>query len=134
MPKLPRIRASQAEKLLLEAGFTLMRSKGSHRIYFKGNTRVVIPFHGGKILHPKIIKQVFQAIELTEYPQEIIGEEEKRDRPISDRLSSLTEDSYSDNLSPEIPVQPLNKEVRSDRGASDEDINDDEQYKEPINK
>jgi hypothetical protein len=47
----------------LGAGFTLMRTQGSHRIYFKENIRVVIPFHGNKILHPKIIRQVFTAIE-----------------------------------------------------------------------
>jgi predicted RNA binding protein YcfA (HicA-like mRNA interferase family) len=40
-----------------------MRSKGSHRIYFKENVRVVIPFHAGRILHPKIIKQIIQAID-----------------------------------------------------------------------
>ncbi|MGK7955871.1 MAG: type II toxin-antitoxin system HicA family toxin [Crocosphaera sp.] len=40
-----------------------MRSQGSHRIYLKDNIRVVIPFHSGKILHPKIIKQVLNTIE-----------------------------------------------------------------------
>ena len=40
-----------------------MRSKGSHRIYFRENVRVVIPFHSGKILHPKTVQQVFTAIE-----------------------------------------------------------------------
>jgi predicted RNA binding protein YcfA (HicA-like mRNA interferase family) len=39
-----------------------LRSKGSHRIYFKENIRVVIPFHAGKILHPKIVKEVIEAI------------------------------------------------------------------------
>jgi predicted RNA binding protein YcfA (HicA-like mRNA interferase family) len=48
---------------LLDAGFSLLRSKGNHRIYFKEGIRVVIPFHAGKILHPKIIKQVIEAIE-----------------------------------------------------------------------
>ncbi len=63
MPKLPRITAKEAEKLLLNAGFIEMRSKGSHRIYFRENVRVVIPFHSGKILHPKTVQQVFTAIE-----------------------------------------------------------------------
>ncbi len=40
-----------------------IRSQGSHRIYLKDNIRVVIPFHSGKILHPKIINQVLNAIE-----------------------------------------------------------------------
>ena len=63
MPKLPRINAQDAERLLLEAGFLLIRSKGSHRIYLKEGVRVVIPFHAGRILHPKTVKQIFQAID-----------------------------------------------------------------------
>ncbi len=49
--------------MLLKAGFVWLRSKGSHRIYAKGGRRVVVPFHGGAMLHPKIVKQVFEAIE-----------------------------------------------------------------------
>jgi predicted RNA binding protein YcfA (HicA-like mRNA interferase family) len=55
--------AKEAEGLLLKAGFAFIRSKGSHRIYLRQTTRVVIPFHAGKILHPKIAKQVLIAIE-----------------------------------------------------------------------
>ncbi|MEM8674969.1 MAG: type II toxin-antitoxin system HicA family toxin [Cyanobacteria bacterium P01_G01_bin.67] len=62
MPKLPRLTAKEAEKILFDAGFEFIRSKGSHRIYRKDEIRVVIPFHSGKILHPKIVKQVFDAI------------------------------------------------------------------------
>ncbi|HOQ48158.1 MAG TPA: type II toxin-antitoxin system HicA family toxin [Bryobacteraceae bacterium] len=65
MPKLPRWTAAEAERALLEAGFLLSRSKGSHRIYLKGTRRVVVPFHSGVVLHPKIIKQVLEAIEET---------------------------------------------------------------------
>jgi predicted RNA binding protein YcfA (HicA-like mRNA interferase family) len=28
----------------------------------KGNVRVVLPFHAGKSLHPKIVKEVLEAI------------------------------------------------------------------------
>lgn len=62
LPKEPRLTAKEAEKLLFKAGFTLLRTQSSHRIYFKDNVRVVIPFHGNKILHPKIIRQVLKAI------------------------------------------------------------------------
>jgi predicted RNA binding protein YcfA (HicA-like mRNA interferase family) len=55
--------AAEAEKRLMGAGFTLLRSKGSHRIYMKEQRRIVLPFHSGKALHPKIVKQVIQAIE-----------------------------------------------------------------------
>jgi predicted RNA binding protein YcfA (HicA-like mRNA interferase family) len=60
--KLPRLTASEAEKMLLDAGFELIRSKGSHRIYMKEQRRIVIPFHTGRILHPKIVKQTLKAV------------------------------------------------------------------------
>ena len=63
MPKVPRLTAADAEAMVLKAGFVWLRSKGSHRIYAKGNRRVVVPFHSSATLHPKIIKQVRQAIE-----------------------------------------------------------------------
>ena len=63
MPKQPRITAVEAEKMLFEKGFLLIRTKGSHRIYLKNDKRIVIPFHSGKTLHPKIVKQVIKAIE-----------------------------------------------------------------------
>jgi len=63
MPKAPRPTAADAESLLLQAGFVWLRSKGSHRIYAKGGRRVVVPFHGGATLHPKIVRQVLEAIE-----------------------------------------------------------------------
>lgn len=62
MSKMQRITAYEAEKLVLANGFALVRSKGSHRIYMKGNVRLVIPYHAGEILHPKIAKQIFAAI------------------------------------------------------------------------
>ncbi|MHB1664623.1 MAG: type II toxin-antitoxin system HicA family toxin [bacterium] len=62
MPKLPKLTSNEAESLLLKAGFELIRSKGSHRIYIKKNIRVVVPFHSNKILHPKIVKQVVEAV------------------------------------------------------------------------
>lgn len=65
MPRLPRWSAAEAERALLEAGFVLLRSKESHRIYLKGTRRVVVPYHSGVVLHPKIIKQVLEAIEET---------------------------------------------------------------------
>jgi predicted RNA binding protein YcfA (HicA-like mRNA interferase family) len=62
MSKLPRWTANQAEQELLHAGFQLLRSKGSHRVYGRGEQRVVVPFHAGQTLHPKIIKQVIAMI------------------------------------------------------------------------
>ena len=63
MPKLPRLTAKDAERLLLKAGFALIRTKGSHRIYLRGADRVIVPYHGARILHPKIARQILDAIE-----------------------------------------------------------------------
>jgi predicted RNA binding protein YcfA (HicA-like mRNA interferase family) len=49
--------------MLLAAGFLLARSRGSHRIYMRGERRIIVPFHTGRTLHPKIVKQVIRAIE-----------------------------------------------------------------------
>ena len=66
MVRLPRLTSQEAETLLLKAGFKMVRTKGSHRIYMKESRRIVIPFHSGRILHPKIVKQVDKAIEASE--------------------------------------------------------------------
>lgn len=61
-PKLPRMTAAEAERLLLKAGFEFRRSKGSHRQYTKGSRRITLAFHAGKDLHPKTVKEVMEAI------------------------------------------------------------------------
>ncbi len=63
MPELPRLTAEDGEKMLLKAGFENIRSKGSHRIFKKGKDKFVLPFHRGKILHPKIIKSLIELID-----------------------------------------------------------------------
>ena len=62
MPKLPVLDAKQAERMLLKGGFIFVRSKGSHRIYEKGKVRMIIPFHSGKCLHPKIVKNLMEVL------------------------------------------------------------------------
>ena len=62
MVKLPRFTSKEAEKLLLKNGFELVRTKGSHKIYMKYKKRIVILFHKGKTLHPKIVKQILKSI------------------------------------------------------------------------
>jgi len=62
LPKLPRLTAEEAERKSYKAGFRLIRSKGSQRLYIGEGRRIILPFHAGKTLHPKIIKQLFEAI------------------------------------------------------------------------
>ena len=68
MPRLPRLNAAEAEGLLLKSGFTWLRSKGRHKLDAKGVRRVAVPFHGNDMLHPKIVKQVVEAIEDATFP------------------------------------------------------------------
>jgi len=63
LPKLKVLEAKEAERMLLKAGFKLLRSKGSHRIYTRENERIILPFHSGKSLHPKIVKQVLKVVD-----------------------------------------------------------------------
>jgi predicted RNA binding protein YcfA (HicA-like mRNA interferase family) len=60
MPEYPKLTAKEAEKLLFQYGFTLERQKGNHRIYKKDHSRMVIPHHAGEVLHPKIVKELFE--------------------------------------------------------------------------
>jgi predicted RNA binding protein YcfA (HicA-like mRNA interferase family) len=62
MPKLPRLSAVEAERVLLRAGFQHVRSKEGHRIHQRQRDRVVLPFHSGKTLHPKVVKQVMEIV------------------------------------------------------------------------
>jgi predicted RNA binding protein YcfA (HicA-like mRNA interferase family) len=66
LPKLPRLTAPEAESILFKAGFVLLRTEGSHRIYLKEGKRIVVPFHTGRILHPKIVKQILKCVEADE--------------------------------------------------------------------
>ena len=48
--------------MLSDAGFNVLGVKDSHHVFGKGTCRVVVPFHAGQILHPKIVRQVLNAI------------------------------------------------------------------------
>lgn len=65
--KLPRITAKDIIAVLEKLGFFFSRQSGSHKIYKnKGGKRATIPFHGDKILHPKILKSIMRDIEIDE--------------------------------------------------------------------
>ena len=61
--KTPRLTAKEVEAMLFSSGFVLDRQKGSHKIYVKNKYRIVIPYHGQKELHPKIIKEALEVLE-----------------------------------------------------------------------
>jgi predicted RNA binding protein YcfA (HicA-like mRNA interferase family) len=70
MTRLPRVTAAQIIRVLEKKGFALSRQSGSHMI-FKNSAgrRVTVPFHAGKILHPKILKSIITDADIA--PEEL---------------------------------------------------------------
>ena len=65
-PRLPRVTAIQVIRILEKLGFVLARQSGSHKIYKNAaGKRVTVPFHAGKILHPKVLKNILSDAGLT---------------------------------------------------------------------
>lgn len=57
--KLPRVTAKEMIKIVEKLGFRFSRQSGSHKIYKNDEgKRVTIPYHSGKILHPKLVKSI----------------------------------------------------------------------------
>ncbi len=75
MTKLPRVTAARAIQALEKAGFSLARQSGKHKIYKnKAGKRVTVPYHSGKILHPKTLKSILRDADVTiEEFRELIG-------------------------------------------------------------
>jgi len=64
--KLPRITAGETIRVLEKTGFSLARQSGSHKIYKnREGKRVTIPYHSGKILHPKVLSSILKDADLT---------------------------------------------------------------------
>jgi predicted RNA binding protein YcfA (HicA-like mRNA interferase family) len=60
MKKLPRVTAREVESALLRTGFQFSHSKGSHRSYIKEGKRVIVPFHGSKIIPPGTLRNILR--------------------------------------------------------------------------
>lgn len=64
--KLPRVHAEKVIKVLERIGFILVRQSGSHKIYKnREGKRVTVPYHSGKILHPKVLRSILRDADLT---------------------------------------------------------------------
>lgn len=64
---LPKLTAKEIISILEKLGFSLARQNGSHKIY--KNTegkRATVPFHAGKILHPKVLKSIIRDADIGE--------------------------------------------------------------------
>ena len=64
--KVPRIEAEKMVRVVEKCGFFLVRQSGSDRIYRndKGK-RIVVPYHSGKMLHPKLISSIMHDLEIS---------------------------------------------------------------------
>jgi len=64
--KLPRITAREVIRVLERIGFRLVRQSGSHKIYKnEKGVRITVPYHSGKILHPKLLKSILRDADLS---------------------------------------------------------------------
>ena len=64
--RLPRLTAGDVIKALERAGFSLVRQSGSHKIYKnEAGKRVTVPYHAGKVLHPKVLQSILRDTDLT---------------------------------------------------------------------
>lgn len=64
--KLPRVTAADAIRVLESAGFIFSRQSGSHKIYKnEEGKRATVPYHAGKILHPKVLASIIRDTNLT---------------------------------------------------------------------
>lgn len=64
---LPKLTAKEIIFVLEKLGFFLARQSGSHKI-FKNTEgkRATVPFHSGKILHPKVLKSIMKDADINE--------------------------------------------------------------------
>ena len=59
--RLPRVTAAEMIRALERGGFFLARQSGSHKIYKNAQgLRVTVPYHAGKILHPKVLRNILR--------------------------------------------------------------------------
>ncbi len=64
--RLPRVTAGEIIRVLEKAGFALARQSGSHKIYKSSTgTRVTVPYHKGKVLHPKVLVNILKDANLS---------------------------------------------------------------------
>ena len=64
--KLPRISPDKVIKALEKLGFSQVRQSGSHKIFKnKEGTRITIPYHSGKSLHPKVLREIINSVDIS---------------------------------------------------------------------
>ncbi len=65
--RVPRLTAHELQPVLEKHGFEVVRQHGSHRILRDARgRRVTLPYHAGKIIHPKIVELIIKDAGLSE--------------------------------------------------------------------
>lgn len=63
--RIPRITPRKIIRILKRKGFRLVRQSGSHMIFRNAEgVRVTVPYHSGKILHPKLLRRIMEDAEI----------------------------------------------------------------------
>ena len=66
MTKLPRLRGQQLIAALRQAGFQVIRVKGSHHFLKHQDGRcTVVPVHRGEVISPGLMSQILRECDLT---------------------------------------------------------------------
>ncbi len=64
--RLPRVTADEVIRVIEKVGFTLARQSGSHKIYRSSTgKRITVPYHKGKVLHPKVLASILKDANLS---------------------------------------------------------------------
>jgi predicted RNA binding protein YcfA (HicA-like mRNA interferase family) len=59
MSKVPVLKPSEVESILLKMGFARVRQRGSHRQYRHPDGRcTTVPFHSGRDISPILLRQI----------------------------------------------------------------------------
>jgi predicted RNA binding protein YcfA (HicA-like mRNA interferase family) len=64
MPKIPARKPKEIARALERAGFHLVRQRGSHAQYKKGNLLVTLPMHKGD-LNPATLRSILRQAKMT---------------------------------------------------------------------
>ncbi len=67
-PRIPRVTGKQVERAMLQAGWYLHHSRGSHFYYRhpdRPGRQITIPIHSGEIIPQKTLRSILEQADLT---------------------------------------------------------------------
>jgi len=65
MPRLPRLRGREVIAALRQAGFAVLRTKGSHHfMQHPDGRRTVVPVHAGETIGPGLLSKILRDVEV----------------------------------------------------------------------